>query len=89
MSMASLTLDELIDTLTSWRRVLPGETPVVHALDDEGNAGEPLGDVGPGFLLRPDSGERLSMIVSDDDVDGVAGAERVVVLWPALAEVAP
>ena len=84
--MTPLTLDALIDALTSLREILPGDTPMVHALDDEGEAGEPLGDVTPGFLLCPDAC-RLSMIVYDDDIDGIPDAQRVVVLWPMLPEV--
>jgi hypothetical protein len=49
--MAALTIDSLLDVLTEWRKILPGDTPIAHALDDEGNNGELLGEVQVGFLV--------------------------------------
>jgi hypothetical protein len=86
-----LTIDTLMDALAQWRETLPGDTPVAHAIDDEGELAEPLGDVGPGFLVRSIHrgviDARLSRVVSDDDVDGEPEARRVLVLWPYLPEV--
>lgn len=85
-----LTIDTLMDALTQWRATLPGDTPIAHAIDDEGEAAEPIGEIGPGFLVAHRPGEfdaRLGRVVSDDDVAGEPEARRVLVLWPYLPEV--
>lgn len=86
-----LTLDTLMDALVQWRETLPGDTPIAHAIDDKGEMAEPLGEIGPGFLvpsyvLRVIDA-RLFCVVSDDDVDDEPEARRVLVLWPYLPEV--
>ena len=89
--MAELTLDTLMDALAQWRETLPGDTPIAHAMDDEGEFAEPLGEIGPGFLVptytRDVRNARLWRVVSDDDVDDEPEASRVLVLWPYLPEV--
>lgn len=85
--MNHLTLDSLIDTLATWRETLPGDTPIAHALDDEGEAAELLGEAMPGFLVPHRLGEfdgRLRRCVSDDDIDGIPEARRALVLWPQI-----
>jgi hypothetical protein len=87
-----LTIDTLMDALAQWRETLPGNTPIAHALDDEGEWAETLGEIGPGFLVPTytrggDEGLGLWSVVSDDDVDGEPDARRVLVLWPYLPEV--
>lgn len=89
--MAALTIDTLMDALAQWRETLPGDTPIAHAMDDEGEFAEPLGEIGPGFLVpsytRGVIDARLWRVVSDDDVDDEPEARRVLVLWPYLPEV--
>jgi len=89
--MTPLTIDGLIDILHGLREILPGDTPMAHALDDQGELAELLGEIQAGFLVAHASdvlgSDRLGMIVSDDDVDGIPDAQRVLVLWPMLPEV--
>jgi hypothetical protein len=87
-----LTIDTLMGALAQWRETLPGDTPIAHAIDDEGEMAEPLGEIGPGFLVpsytRGDAIDAgLWSVVSDDDVFGEPEARRVLVLWPYLPEV--
>jgi len=84
--MSALTLDLLIDNLIEWRKILPGETPIAHSLDDEGNHAELVGELEPGFLVpNPDDAKlRLGMILDEDWVEGVPNARRVLVLWPEV-----
>jgi len=85
--MTVLTIDSLIDILHQWRQALPGDTPVAHAMDDEGNSAELLGEAQPGFLMPPEQpAERLGWIASDDDIDGLSGARRCLVLWPYIPD---
>jgi hypothetical protein len=92
--MAELTIDTLMDALVQWRETLPGDTPIAHSMDDEGEFAEPIGEIGPGFLVPAYTLEgvcandaRLWRVVSDDDVDEEPDARRVLVLWPYLPEV--
>jgi hypothetical protein len=82
---APLTLDSLIGILAAWRAVLPGDTPIVHAIDDEGDNAEPLAEAQTGYYLPP-SGHladiRLGQIISDDDALDHMHAQRALVLWP-------
>lgn len=85
-----MTLDDLRSKLAEWAE-LPGATPVILAVDGEGNRYSPLDGCGPGMYLAestwrgeyyPTEEHRKVMIDPDAYSETPDGAVPAVFLWP-------
>ncbi|WP_295582221.1 hypothetical protein [uncultured Lamprocystis sp.] len=75
-SAPSLTLRALRDTLTGYAALLGDATPIVYALDGEGNYGLHAGAITAGYLTAtttcdPQSGQMLQRLQRLEDVQAI------------------